>query len=265
MNFHHLVEVLCHKYSIPFEVPQDKEAQQEFFLDTCPLLLEKAAQALVEKYDTIIVDEAYDFRPLWWLSLEALGKDDKSYYVFYDKSQNIFASNDVWTPPFDAEPIVLDANVRNTKPVGEFARKLGRVDDSAKYGVETGPAPTIKTYSAISEIAPLLMSMVKELVKDGKVPPEEIVVLAPYKYTSDHLGIKDLVDKEGIFTASLQKEKTGKVRIGTIQAFKGLEADVVILCGIDGKLPGCSTMNLYVGATRARALLQVIKHKDFVI
>jgi len=265
LNFHHLVEVLCHKYSIPFEVPQDKEAQKEFFLDTCPLLLEEAGQALAEKYDTIIVDEAYDFRPLWWLSLEALGTDDKSYYVFYDRSQNIFASSDAWTPPFDAEPIILDTNVRNTKPVGEFARKLGKINGSAKYGVEIGLAPVIKTYSAVSDIAPLLKNTIKELVKDGKIPPDEIVVLAPYKYTSSHLDLKDLVEKEGIFTASLQIQNDKKVRIGTIQAFKGLEADVIILCGIDGKLPGCSPANLYVGATRARSILQVIKQKDFVI
>lgn len=265
LNFHHLVEVLCLKHSIPFEVPQDKEAQKEFFQDTCPLLLEQAAQALVEKYDTIIVDEAYDFRSLWWLSLETLGKDDKSYYVFYDRSQNIFASSDAWTPPFYAEPIVLDANLRNTKPVGEFARRLGKINGSAKYGVEIGPVPVIKTYSDINEIAPLLKNTVKDLVKDGKVPPDEIVVLSPYKYTSSHLGIKDLVEKEGIFTVSLQKKNDGRVRIGTIQAFKGLEADVVILCGLDGKLPGCNPANLYVGATRARAMLQVIKQKDFVI
>jgi superfamily I DNA/RNA helicase len=51
-------------------------------------------------------------------------------------------------------------------------------------------------------------------------------------------------------------------RIGTIQSFKGLEADVVILCGIDGKLPGCSPANRYVGATRARVMLHVIKQRE---
>jgi len=40
-----------------------------------------------------------------------------------------------------------------------------------------------------------------------------------------------------------------------------MEADVVILSGIDGKLPGCSPANLYVGATRARVMLQVIRQK----
>ena len=263
MNYHHLVEVMCVKYSIPFKVPQDNEARKTFFLDTCPLLLEQAAQSLVDKYDTIIVDEAYDFKSLWWLSLESLGKADNSYYVFYDKSQNIFAAGDEWSPPFDAEPILLDTNVRNTKPVGEFARKLGKIEGSAFYRVEAGPEPTIKTYKEVSEIAPLLKSTIKGLIKDGKVSPEEIVVLSPYKYTSDHLRITDLVEKDGIFTASLQNNGSGKVRIGTIQAFKGLEADVIILCGLDGHLPACSPANLYVGATRARAMLVVIKQYSF--
>ncbi len=44
--------------------------------------------------------------------------------------------------------------------------------------------------------------------------PENIVVLSPYKYTSEHLMIKDLVEKEGLL-APLNKDYSGdKVRIG---------------------------------------------------
>jgi superfamily I DNA/RNA helicase len=46
----------------------------------------------------------------------------------------------------------------------------------------------------------------------------------------------------------------GQVRIGTIQGFKGLEADVVILAGLDHKA-GQHPEWLYVGASRARAAL----------
>ncbi len=79
---------------------------------------------------------------------------------------------------------------------------------------------------------------------------------------SEHLLIKELVEKEGLFTTTVKGGSNSKVRIGTIRSFKGLGADVVILCGIDGKLPGCSPANLYVGATRARVLLQVIKQRE---
>jgi predicted ATPase len=263
LNYHHLVEVLCLKQSIPFDVPADKESQKKFFLDTCPLLLEQAALSLAHKYDTIIVDEAYDFRPLWWISLELIGKKDKSYYVFYDKSQNIFMADESWNPPFKADPVILDTNVRNTKPVGDFALRLAKIIGSGKYGVEDGPAPVIRSYSKPEEIGPLLLKTVKELTKDGKVSPKEIVVLSPYRYTNDRLGIEDFVEKRGIFTTTMQISNDKKVRIGTIQAFKGLEADVIILCGLDGGLPACSPTNLYVGASRARSMLYVINQKSF--
>lgn len=47
------------------------------------------------------------------------------------------------------------------------------------------------------------------------------------------------------------------MRVGTVQGFKGLEADVVVLVGLDAK----STLRpeaLYVGASRARAALFVL-------
>ncbi len=44
------------------------------------------------------------------------------------------------------------------------------------------------------------------------------------------------------------------MRIGTIQGFKGLEADVVIVAGLDRKA-GQHPEWLYVGASRARAAL----------
>jgi len=49
----------------------------------------------------------------------------------------------------------------------------------------------------------------------------------------------------------------GQVRIGTIQGFKGLEADVVIVAGLDRKA-GQHPEWLYVGASRARAALVML-------
>ena len=49
--------------------------------------------------------------------------------------------------------------------------------------------------------------------------------------------------------------------MGTIQSFKGLEADVVVLVGIDGRSMR-RPANLYVGASRARAALYVLALAD---
>lgn len=52
----------------------------------------------------------------------------------------------------------------------------------------------------------------------------------------------------------------GHIRVGTIQGFKGLESDVVILVGID-KTAFNRTELLYVGATRAKAALYLLFKK----
>ena len=53
----------------------------------------------------------------------------------------------------------------------------------------------------------------------------------------------------------------GHVRVGTVQAFKGLEADVVVLVGIDARSMR-HPATLYVGASRARAALYVLALAD---
>ena len=45
------------------------------------------------RYDALIVDEAQDFHPDWWVPLQLLleDPDEGSLYVFYDDNQRIFA------------------------------------------------------------------------------------------------------------------------------------------------------------------------------
>ena len=71
-------------------------------------------------------------------------------------------------------------------------------------------------------------------------------------------GEVDLVSQERSLFTTEMSSPSGKIRVGTIQAFKGLEADVVILCGIDGKLRACKPANLSVGASRARSMLYLL-------
>ncbi len=53
--------------------------------------------------------------------------------------------------------------------------------------------------------------------------------------------------------------KGGQVRVSTIQRFKGLEAPVVVLAEIDGRVSEAELASLlYVGASRARSHLVVV-------
>ena len=97
---------------------------------------------------------------------------------FYDRNQGIFAGDGSWSPPFSADPVVLDVNVRNTKPVGDYALKLGHIAAAGTYAVDTGPAPVIKTYKDVMEIAPLLRAAIQELTGKGNGG------IQPVKYVS---------------------------------------------------------------------------------
>jgi len=120
--------------------------------------------------------------------------------------------------------------------VGDYALKLGKIAGAGTYAVDTGPAPIIKTYKEVREIAPLLRSAIQELTGKGKVSPENIVVLSPYKYSSEHLMIKDLVEKEGLFTTTVKGNNQGKVRIGAIQwnSFKTAPCRYSAACTAEG-------------------------------
>lgn len=55
------------------------------------------------------------------------------------------------------------------------------------------------------------------------------------------------------------------IRVSTTHAFKGLEADVVLLAGINDHQKSCSPQNLYVGASRARSMLFIFHLKNWLI
>jgi superfamily I DNA and RNA helicase len=264
MNFHELVRIRCERQDIPYSVPQDKAMLPDFFRNICPDLLEQTLMLDSTRYDSIIVDEAFDFLETWWIALENLGVPDCSLYAFYDISQGVFNDQNDWQPPFITEPVRLEANLRNTRPVGEFASRLGNLSHNPSFAIDDGPKPEIISYEDNKEQASKLLRIISELTGKRKVRPDDIVVLAPYKPDGGHVGLEPvLAGNKGLFTTDMSASSGGKVRVGTIQSFKGLESDVVILCGVDGKLPACKPANLYVGASRARSMLYLLHHQNF--
>lgn len=266
INYHELVRKRCIQYAVPYDVPKERELLPAFFRERCPELLEQTIGMSATCYDTIIVDEAFDFLDTWWITLEMLGVEGCNIYAFYDLKQGVFNSASGWHSPFAGIPIRLETNMRNTRPVGEFANRVGNVTEPADYLVNEGRQPVVMSYRETGEQAVQVAKLVKDLTGKEKVHPGAIVVLSPYKHTSEHVGLGKLVESNSnLYVTEMSSSSHGKVRIGTIQSFKGLEADVVILCGIDGQLPACKPANLYVGASRARLMLYVLHHRDNVI
>ncbi len=256
LNFHELVRSRVLAAGLPFKVPEDLDQRIKFFKDECPELLIKAIEILNEGFDTLIIDEAADFNATWWVALEAMGRDNFSWYCFFDRHQAIYQENNEWEPPFKAQPFLLDINLRNTKPIGEQAAKWGNVDIPTAFRVEAGLLPEVQYSLNFTLMGEQLRQLLKKLIQRERIRPDRIVVLSPYRQTNQNstwsCGLTDVS-----ISTEMHNPSANCVRVGAIQGFKGLEADVVILVGLDNQAVSHPEW-LYVGASRAKVALYAL-------
>jgi hypothetical protein len=190
------------------------------------------------------------------VALEALGQSNFSWFCFYDRQQDIYLDETLWQPPFVAASMMLDINLRNPKHIGEFASRIGGVPQPATFRVNTGSVPVILRSESFLVMADQLRQLLRDLMGKESIKPEQIVILAPYRYTNLQSAWAAGLDRV-VVSDDLAYAHAGKVRVGTIQGFKGLEADVVILAGIDA--PAAKHPEwLYIGASRARGMLYIL-------
>lgn len=260
MAFHELARTQVLAAGMAYNVPTDAQAVGRFFREESAELLLTATETNPTRFDTIIVDEAADFATTWWVALEALGQTGFSWYCFFDRRQSIFQAGSVWEPPFAAQPMLLETNMRNTQAIGELAARLGQCSQPQVFRVSGGAPPVVIKSRGFTEMASQLRQLLRDLTHKEMLTLEQMVVLSPYRHTNKHsdwsAGLAGLP-----ITTEMVAVTAGQLRVGTIQGFKGLEADVVILVGLDAgatKYPE----TLYVGASRARAALYVLTQEN---
>ena len=88
-----------------------------------------------EKYDAIIVDEAQDFRPEWWLLVEeALTHGDAILYIFHDDRQQL-SKNYIPEYPIDKPHVDLSRNIRNSGNVYKVVKYYNRYAPTGERGL----------------------------------------------------------------------------------------------------------------------------------
>lgn len=217
-------------------------------------VLDAVSQCNYEKYDAIIVDEAQDFHEEWALTIRCLLKDDHEsiLYVFYDEEQNIFQRNFGEAFLIPGEPYLLRRNLRNTKNIWDFVvadTELGSCSYSNGIaGLDPKGYPTRNHMKFIESITRLIRTLTNE-----GVSPQSITILSdrklansPLQNLSEIAGFKILE----VYEALAGEEPEG-IRFSTVQAFKGLDSEVVISL----LSTSCSKQLRYVAYSRARCLL----------
>lgn len=258
-HFHGLCSEWCRRARMSFRPPVDGAG--EFWRHEAAELLWEAIEALDERYDAVVVDEAQDFFPDWWDPIELIngGGNEGRLYVFYDPAQNLYNEHGISIPAL-GRPYSLPTNCRNTQAIartcGEILDREIRIRPGAPHGVETEMRFEVEDGEAIAA----LNGWVKDWVKRQGVKQSQIAVLSPFRRANSCLANRTHFAGITITEDLDEWQDDAGVLFSTIRSFKGLESDIVVLVDVvePGTNKAFSRSDFYVACSRAKHLLKVL-------
>ncbi|MCB9292600.1 MAG: NERD domain-containing protein/DEAD/DEAH box helicase [Lewinellaceae bacterium] len=232
-----------------------------FFSEELPFefLLQKEDLSNEEKFDFLVIDEAQDLITPYYLEvfdhvlkgglkkgLWTFFGDFSNQAIFLNQSQqDLFSllkqkSDFVNLPP-------LKVNCRNTKVIARQNTLLtGTKFPEFLHGGLQGK-PIVQRFPAKGSYILVIEKIVRELQETG-IPVSDIILLAPRKFDSSTLGSSEFIKK--LFGDGLS--------FSTIQAYKGLEKNIVIIYDFNELASGHAQCLLYVALSRARQMLYIV-------
>lgn len=264
-HFHALAFSAARALGRPLAVPgpDDPDARARFWRDDAPLVLAEAlAAGALSPFDTLVVDEAQDFEPLWWMVLEeALARRPGARLAMLHDPAQLLYGRAAAVP--DAPRFKLTRNFRNTRELAETARRLHAGAAPAATHAPLGEPPAFVFAKGPGRVRDALEALVTRLVVRERLSPRDLVILTPHSRARSSLAGLDAV--AGLPLVDHRLPQPGDaLSHATISGFKGLEADVVVLLDLDPDDPRCSRAARYVAASRARHRLHVIGEPDWM-
>lgn len=240
------------------EIPVPSDASQEFWERT--LVAEAMKNAVLfaanNAFDTLIIDEAQDIGTTDYLVvIDALmkhGLEGSKVLACGDfEHQGIYGSGQASLRNYiNAIPGLqvlspLLTNCRNTQTLGDYLVALLKMNPEyeAYRRQDSDSQVNSQILNSESEFGPALSREIYELTR--KFSPEHVVLLSAQKQQ-----LVALADRAKIDFTDLRNPRPGRIRLGSIQEFKGLEAMAVVIVEFDTANPAL-TETFYVGGTRA--------------
>lgn len=205
------------------------------------------------RFDAVIVDEAQDFARDWWLTVESLSREpDGPLVIFFDPNQNLFGKENTF--PSTNASFRLNVNCRNTRMIHTESLRFIDADIVSSPAVPEGIAPLVVSTSE-EELRLTVDGVLKQWRADYRLQPRQIAILSSKRQEntafSQELRIAGLTITDD---PSLWRNDGG-VLFSTITAFKGLEADAVVLL-VDNAIT--DRLDSYVATSRAKHLLAIV-------
>jgi len=257
MNFHKLCSKLIRGAGLTFNPAQSNA--DDFWNETAAeellFLLEEDPTL---RWDAVIIDEGQDFKALWWIAIEKLLRSqvESTLWVFHDPSQDLYGGASIQA--LGLSPITLSLNCRNTRNIAEKSYGFSGLSPRFREDTPDGVAVKEITCHGDHEIAEALRRELHRLINEEGLSNESIVILVPKSVKASSVWRRG---EFGNFTLAPYGEALNPNEVGfsTIRRFKGLEANVVILCEVtDSDDPAL----LYVGTSRAKHVLILIKSSN---
>ena len=236
------------------KAPQGPDAAVRLFFDAeLPQRMQQAGQQNGPAFDAVIVDEAQDFLASYWRALDAwlINPEQAVRYLFYDDAQRL--RPDAAPVPGADQALVLTTNWRNTQAIHAHLALVEPAMASARCLAPPGVA--VQHELGRPNPGRALKRVLQRLCGEGGVKPADVVVLTGRS------------SKQSIYRDFEEVLKPWRLRVGdsdgqilltSIQAFKGMEAPVVVLTELDHLTSAEARVLHYVGASRATALLVIM-------
>jgi len=209
-------------------------------------------------YDVIIVDEAQDFRLNWWQSIELMVQKKSCFYVFYDPYQNIYQTQSELPDLPTTLPLI--ENCRTTQNINKKICAFGSLDIKDSGYNPPGIDVEECVYRDEQEFRTLISKKVKYLKKDLHLNSGSILLLSPSSYQNSMFGSNPILEGYSVLEYKHDKPKDNEIYYESIYAFKGLDADAVIVFGTPSDITEHQNDLLYVASSRARHILILLIH-----
>ena len=250
-----------HSYLLQKTKIETFDYSHEFFSEILPFefLLQNEDLRFDEKIDFLIVDEAQDLITPYYLEVFdnilkgglKCGKwvffgDFSNQAIFINNSRNEILQLLKEKTVFVNHP-PLKINCRNTKVIAKQISLISGADYPKFLHGGLEGMPIVSRFPTKNSYVNLIEELVQELV-ERHIPLNEIVLLAPYKFENTSLADSNFISK------SIKKG----LGYSTVQAYKGLEKNIVIIYDFKELISFESQKLLYVALSRAKQLLYII-------
>jgi hypothetical protein len=207
------------------------------------------------QFDYLIIDEGQDFKEFWYEILFRRVKPTGKIIIFLDRMQDIFNRNVEVPNEASFFKYALPDNCRNTKRIVKYLEEIVDTPISTKSNPD-GSDVVKREVKNQTELIRTLALDIGELLEKHEISDDQILlILNSEKSISSVSSVSKLCQKELKYLDSSARMEKGNIYYTTINTFKGLEIDIVMILDLQLIDPLEKRKVLYTEASRARHML----------